>query len=588
MTRLLALVIFIALTVIPRHSAGAGSATVDVVYPGNGHVTRAARIFVFGSAEPEARVLVNNARATTYENGAFLVVIPLQPGLNHVVTVATSLKGTAVDQRAVVRTPPETTMPETPTMIRPESLSPAQDMAVLPSDIVTVSFQGSPGGSASFAVGSSTPVPMQETRPANAGGVGGMYMGRYTPGSAGTTHEPITVTLTGTDGTAVTAIARGRLTVLSPEPPLVVEVLDRTVLRESPDGRRLGELPAGVRLQVIGRIGASTKIRLGATAAGWVPTASVRPVAEGAESTGDVLDVRTIRIDGTTQIRIPLTLRLPFVVSQRTRPEELTITVYGVPSAPTSVRVVPDGDLVSAVEVMPADPDSFSLKIRLNTNQQWGNRAFYEGDTLVLAIRRPPDVNPLAPLLGRRIAVDAGHGGVASGAIGPTRLREKEANLAIALRLRDLLERAGAKVVLTRTDDRDVDLFERVALAERDGAEMFLSIHNNALPDDQDPFWRHGTGTYFYHPQSRALAEAIQGAMLDELKLRDDGIWEGNFVVTRATGMPSVLVEIAYVMYPPEEMLLRDPLFQGRVAMALLKGVESFFRQNAAVGNGGL
>ena len=89
-----------ALASVP-YKAGAADAVVDVVYPGDGHVTKASRIFVFGSAMPGAHIVVNGLRATTYENGAFLAVISLQPGPNQVVTVAKSPRGTAVDRRKV-------------------------------------------------------------------------------------------------------------------------------------------------------------------------------------------------------------------------------------------------------------------------------------------------------------------------------------------------------------------------------------------------------------------------------------------------------------------------------------------------------
>ena len=95
-------------------------------------------------------------------------------------------------------------------------------------------------------------------------------------------------------------------------------------------------------------------------------------------------------------------------------------------------------------------------------------------------------------LVGRRIALDPGHGGFFKGSLGVHGLTEAEVNLAVALKLRDLLAVRGAQVLLTRSSDRDYlspadsslrsDLAERARLANAWGPDLFLSIHHNADP----------------------------------------------------------------------------------------------------------
>lgn len=569
--------LLLVLAVFPTRATFAGP-HLDVVYPKDGHITTASTIFVFGTAPLNTDILVNGQRATTYENRSFLAVIPLRPGPNLILTVAKGLQRTAVDRRMVRRIPPLASVPDTPTLIRPESLYPSSDAALLPGDVLRVSFQGSPGGKATFAVGRGETIPMQEVDPASTGGMRGIYTGEYSPGPGVQTSEVITFTLLGKDGAGVKATAPGKLTVWEPDPPFAAKTLDGAVLRESPDGRRLGELPAGVKLHVVGRLGEETKTRLSPTLVAWVLNRSIRALPKGTPADGDVLEVNVRDSKESTQVRVSLTANLPFIVIQQTRPEVLVLTIYAVRSAPATISRNPEVTLISSVEAGQDGPGTFQLKIRLNLTQQWGYQISYEENALILAIRRSPKVDERSPVAGRIIALDAGHGGEETGSVGPTRLAEKDVNLAIALRLRDLLVRRRATVVMTRTEDRYVALDERVTIARQAGAELLVSIHSNMPADGEDPRLRHGTGTYYYHPQSRALAESVQRALLERFGLRDDGVREGSFVLTRPTQMPAILVEIAYMTYPPEEALLRHPAFQTRAAMALMNSIEAFLR----------
>ncbi len=559
--------------------ASRAGSVVDVVYPEDGHITEASNIFVYGSTDPRAHIVVNGQRAMIHENGAFLALTPLWPGPNRVVTAAIGPRGTAIDHRTVVRLPPLASMPDIPTAIRSESISPAMDLVLLGGDALSVSFQGSPGGKATFAVGRSDAISMHELDPSRTGGLRGIYVGEYRLGHISFSAQAITCTVLGTDGQTLSATAPGKVTVWKADPPVVAETLDGAVLRESPEGQHLMQLPSGVKLHVVGRVGEYSKIRVAPTMEAWVLSRSIRSTQAGTPAEGDALKVSAHRSKDATQVRVALTTRLPYYVTQQIEPGMLILTIYGVRSRPKAVERDPEETLLSSMEAV-LDGPVFQLKLDLNLRQQWGYRTFYEGKTLVLQIRHPPLVDWGSPFKRRIIAIDPGHGGTDSVTIGPTRLREKDVNLILTLRLRDLLVRAGATVVMTRTEDRTLDLHERVAIAQQQGAEVLVSIHSNSLADGADPRIRHGTSTYYYHPQSRTLAEAIHRALLEHLGLRDDGLRKKSFTLTLPTYMPSVLVEIAYMIYPPEEDLLRRPQFQERVALGIMKGIETFLKQS--------
>lgn len=173
-----------------------------------------------------------------------------------------------------------------------------------------------------------------------------------------------------------------------------------------------------------------------------------------------------------------------------------------------------------------------------------------------------------------RVALDAGHGGSAPGTVNEG-YAEKDVNLPITLRTAQLLEEEGCEVVLTRADDRDVDLYERCAIANRAEADIFVSIHSNALPGNPD---FQGTFTYSY-PGSvpgAKLARAIQSAVCAAAGSMDRGLCTENFVVLRETHMPAALLETGFMSNHQELMLLVDPAYQEKLARGTARGIMDY------------
>ena len=222
------------------------------------------------------------------------------------------------------------------------------------------------------------------------------------------------------------------------------------------------------------------------------------------------------------------------------------------------------------------------------------------------------------------VVIDPGHGGEDHGAVGRhSGLKEKEIVLDIAKRLAEKLEGEGFKVILTRKDDTFLPLGERTQIANRAGADLFISIHANASPE-RTP---RGSETFFlamanndearavaalensairfekpelyseenltseldlilldmvqneYLRESSDLAELIQDHFKRHLRIPSRGVDQAGFYVLNRAYMPAVLVEVGFISNQEEERLLRQSKFREKVAEAICKGLVDFKRK---------
>ncbi len=346
--------------------------------------------------------------------------------------------------------------------------------------------------------------------------------------------------------------------------------------RATPGGAYAWFFPTGTRAPVTGRVNDDLRVRLSPGSEAWVPIADARPLPVGLPEPRAVVGSVTLTPSkDRSTLRIPLTQRVPFQIAEDER--SLAITFFSAVADVDWMRYGTDS-LVRRLSWAQPQRQEVRLTVELSA-PVWGYRARWSRNDLLLEVRRPPRVLAKDPLRGRVIAIDPGHPPL--GATGPTGLREAEANLAVALQLRALLEAAGARVRMTRTTDSAVDLWPRVALAESSGAELLVSIHNNALPDGINPFTNNGTSVFYNQPRSVSLASAIQRSLVRRLGLPDLGISQADLAVVRATWMPSVLVEGMFIIMPEQEAALRSPAGTRRYARGVYEGIRAFLQDQA-------
>ncbi|MFY4775093.1 N-acetylmuramoyl-L-alanine amidase [Metabacillus sp. RGM 3146] len=182
-------------------------------------------------------------------------------------------------------------------------------------------------------------------------------------------------------------------------------------------------------------------------------------------------------------------------------------------------------------------------------------------------------------LKGKKIILDAGHGGKDSGAIGPTKLYEKTVNLAVIKYLGDLLEKNGASVIYTRDDDTFLELYERTDISNASDADMFISVHQNSSTSKSV----RGSEVYFntaYNfngAKSQELSKIISASLTNQIGTYNRGTNTANFYVLKHNELPSVLVELAFISNPTEESWLRSDSVRRSAAQGIYNGVEKYF-----------
>jgi N-acetylmuramoyl-L-alanine amidase len=380
--------------------------------------------------------------------------------------------------------------------------------------------------------------------------------------------------------------------------PLVVDTLDRsrplvavlnddtahtgktdslTVGKAVPYGTYNWFFPLGTTAVVSGRWAGQTRLQLSRRAAAWVNTPDVVPLAPGTPPPGGI--VGSVRLQSSAKsltLRVPLPARVPFQVEEGEG--RLTLRLYGVASDVNWMQHGGTDPYVARMSYAQPASDETTITLTL-AGRVWGYRTRWSGRDLLLEVRRPPAIDPRRPLSGRMIVLDPGHPPL--GAKGPSGLREPVATLAVARQAKALLERAGAMVLLTRTDSLPIDLFPRTHFAEQHDADVLVSIHANALPDGVNPFVNNGTSVYYFHPRSAALARALDRALVAELGLRDLGIGRGDYALARNPWMPSALTEGLFMMIPEQEAMLGSREGQLRYARGIVRGIEDFLREMA-------
>ncbi|NEQ51121.1 MAG: AMIN domain-containing protein [Leptolyngbya sp. SIO3F4] len=244
-------------------------------------------------------------------------------------------------------------------------------------------------------------------------------------------------------------------------------------------------------------------------------------------------------------------------------------TVTEISSSFQGIAVLPDG---VSIRDIPDSPPRNSIPAPSNPVVSRPSRTSPPTQVSPQPSRNPfPDELPQVNQGRIVVAIDPGHGGRDPGAVGIGGLQEKQVILPISQQVAATLREQGIEVVMTRDRDIELDLDPRVQIAERADADLFVSIHANAINLSRPDV--NGLETYYYSNAGSRFARTVHDTILRAMGMRDRRVRQARFYVIRRTSMPAILIEVGFVTGADDIHNLRDPEWRRQMADAISRGI---------------
>jgi N-acetylmuramoyl-L-alanine amidase len=558
-----------------------------LAYPPDNHQTTAEAIFLIGSAPPTGQVLVNGKPIQRSEAGYFAPSFPLKVGENKFTLRYQNQEISRIITKL-------STAPEFPTGLgfAKNSLTPEQNMARLPNELICFGAIAPQNATITVQLGSQEIALLPSSEGGDLPPNSAVLISQNDPqvdkidswqkvkgctkiAELGLVGKPIFQL--NLDGKIVSQEGTAQIKILAPEHLEVVEVIaDAGVARTGPSTNysRLTPLPQGTRASVTGKEGEWLRLDYG----GWIKAAETKILPDAAPPLSLIRSVNARQANQATEIIFPLQHPVPIAIRQGDR--TFTLTLYNTIAQTDTIRL-DDNPVIKRLDWHQVAPTQIEYTFNLKSEQQWGYDVRYEGTSLILSLRHPPQLEArlARPLAGITILLDPGHGGEELGSVGPNGYPEKDVNLVVSKLLAGELTKRGAKVYLTRESDRDVSLVERVKLIEEIKPHLAFSIHYNALPDGGDALNTKGVSTFWYHPQAHALAVFLHNYLVKNFARPSYGVFWNNLALTRPHAAPSLLLELGFMINPEEFAWIINSREQEQLAVAIADGISLWLRE---------
>lgn len=586
---------------------------LNVAYPpaGNPFYYHADRLFVFGTtnALSKVEVTVNGDPVEIFDprSGNFLTMTDLPRGEKAVIVVeANRGSETVLVERPVIYPDWWQKMSYHPLSISTRGLIPAERQVLRAGDYLQVVFQGSPGAQARFRLGDAGDwYSMTERQyPGGPPGEGGIYTASLRvdqsllPQSGISAARTITVSLRRGEE-QINRVLPGRVAFLSEPVYRYLEVKAEEELKnigwlyEMQTGRyelsgstrggagyptnAIRYLVEGTRYQAVGAFGSYYRVLIGGNT-NYLIHADTVNILEKDQLVQPVLDALMIREDAEKlSLRLVTSESFPFKVSDEAG--SFKVALYGLEQAEDfQLPALPVG--LNDLELRPFAGDNNHL-LQLSIEPAFemiGFKNYWEEGNLLFEFYKLKPLNRVNPLDGKVIIVDPGHGGIDTGAPGPGQLHEKDVNLAMALYLAEMLSAAGVEVILTRSEDIAVNLYDRPVNIDRYNADLLISIHANAHAAGAPATEIRGLMILYNYAHNEQLADIMLETMADKSGLPAFRTWRRNIAVLRHPYPPSVLVEAGYMMHPYDNWYILRSEGQKEMARAMFEGLVEYFR----------
>ncbi len=535
----------------------------------------AARQFIIGSTCKECTLTINAVAVNVYGSGAFAYELNLMEGDTIFNMIANGTSGKIITKKISYTVKfPEKELPVSTDSIAWIQTYPAGNLILKPGDIIEFKVKALPASKVIVLDN----VPLYEMPLSATNGMAGIYQGSYTIKATDDFNKKIVPVLLQTkDGKNVTAYIKNKYTVMNDTMPGIAVTTGRLAYLEYGlgddrlGGAKIGYLDSMVQLKIIGKVDKDYKVQLAKNRTAYIPEDLVTLKPKGSFVPASL--TTSWRVSGDTAfdyVSIGLSARLPYQSFQQINSSKIVLDIFGATNNTNWITQLQNAKEVTAVDYEQISDDIFRIFISLKNKQHWGHQVYYRGINLIIKIKQQPKNLSLRNLT---IAVDAGHGGSNFGAMGPTGVFEKKLTLDVALKLQNLLEAEGARVLMTRTTETNVENKDRILKYRDTMPDLLVSVHLNSAGD---PIRAGGTSTLYRYLGFQPLSAFINKRML-ELGLKEYGnIGSFNFALNSPTEYPNTLVETLFISNPEEEMLILEEAFQQRIAEKIVQGVKDF------------
>lgn len=569
---------------------------IEIIYPKNGQNVNAPSTFIIGNTKPGAKMSINGENIKIFDNGGFVKVVKLNRGKNQI-KIVSNFRNSKKEIIHTINVPQsETTIPKYPLKFDQKTIKPNKEVWLKSGDVLEVEFKGSTGHKASFSIGKKN-ISMIEQPPSfsktqtvfgksfysSDKPVKGIYKGFYKIKSTDKfKNTPISIKLKSKRGTKK-VLSGAKLTKISNKREIIGKVVkDNAVTRVYPAKSRLTPLRKGTKLYITGKMQNYFRFKMGDKKDGWISSNDIVILSKNNGIPKNFISSLNIESSkNQIKIKMPVSEKTPVLIKN---PEGSTL-LFNIYNSIADIDVFsqPKDKFIKEIKYSQPYKDIFQLSIKVNSKNLWGYNYYYDNGFVVLALKKSSIADKNHPLKDKIITIDPGHGGSELGSVGPTGIPEKDVNLGISKYLASELTKRGAKVILTRTDDKFVGLYDRTKIAQNSNTDILLSIHNNALPSGRNPYKEHGSSVYYYNSQSLPLAKSIQTSMIKDLGFNDYGVFWSSLVLTRPYEYIAVLIEVGFMINPYEYNLLIKPEFQKKAANSIVKGLEDFLSQSESL-----
>lgn len=538
------------------------------------NAVRSSRQFIIGSTCKSCALTINSKRVNVYPTGAFVYELNLLAG-DSVVTVLAENGGKSLTKKInYAYTLPKPAEPVKILEIESIKTFPEGDLVLMPGDKIQFRVKAL----TRCIVKAMQDIVLYELPLSQTNGMPGIYQGEYTIKETDSFKlKKIPVVITDSIGLFFFKETSNFFSILSPLASDIAITKGRLAHLEYGlgddrlGGAKIGYLDSNIVLKIVGKVGSHYKVQLSKIHTAYIPDELIELMPKGTFTPGSLTTNWNVYGDGKYDyVKCGLFAKLPYQSFQLTDPSRIVVDVYGATNNTNWITQLETVKEIKNVYYEQKEDDVFRITIELKHAQHWGYQLYYAGNTLVIKVKQQPENLSLKNLT---IAVDAGHGGTNTGAVGATGVYEKELTLAISLKLQKALEKEGSRVIMTRTKETFFDNKERILFYRDSLPDLLISIHLNS---SEDPIRVGGTAAFYRYVGFRNLSLNIYRRML-ELGLKEYGnTGSFNFMLNSPTEYPNALVETLFLSNPEEEMKILDEKSQQRMAEKIVMGVKDF------------